>query len=120
MPDLDGGARCHDESPGADWVRIELADVPSLRVPGASAIVERPDAFLNVWVQHQLEGCFTAVWRVCTHGACDVEPAGRSYWHCPCHGSRFDLEGRVLLGPATRPLRSFTVLRRDDTLFLRR
>jgi len=41
----------------------------------------------------------------CTHQGCTVgSPQGRTVT-CPCHGSQFDaVTGKVLRGPATRPL----------------
>jgi Rieske Fe-S protein len=50
-------------------------------------------------------GALSAVSVRCTHLGCLVRwnKAERS-WDCPCHGSRFDVDGSVLEGPATRPL----------------
>lgn len=46
-----------------------------------------------------------AVSATCTHLGCLVafNDAERA-WECPCHGSRFDIDGAVLQGPANRPL----------------
>jgi glycine/D-amino acid oxidase-like deaminating enzyme/nitrite reductase/ring-hydroxylating ferredoxin subunit len=43
---------------------------------------------------------------VCPHLGCDVHWNGaEGSWDCPCHGSRFSPDGRVLNGPASRELR---------------
>jgi cytochrome b6-f complex iron-sulfur subunit len=45
--------------------------------------------------------CFSAT---CTHMGCTVNPSGRKFF-CPCHGSTYDARtGKVLDGPAPRPL----------------
>jgi Rieske Fe-S protein len=51
------------------------------------------------------DGSLHAVSLRCTHMGCLVRfnSAERS-WDCPCHGSRFDVDGAVLEGPAVDPL----------------
>jgi Rieske Fe-S protein len=51
------------------------------------------------------DGALTAVSATCTHLGCIVafNQAERA-WECPCHGSRFAVDGSVLQGPANRPL----------------
>ncbi|MEA2126859.1 MAG: hypothetical protein QOI80_3641 [Solirubrobacteraceae bacterium] len=52
------------------------------------------------------DGVLHTVSSTCTHLGCEVRfnPAERS-WDCPCHGSRFGVDGEVLEGPAVKPLK---------------
>lgn len=55
-------------------------------------------------------GALRVVSSVCTHLGCDVAwNREERTWDCPCHGSRFDTEGKVLNGPAHQPLESIDV-----------
>ena len=61
----------------------------------------------KLFVVRSSEG-FYAMSSVCTHLGCMVqhqkqENATEKFF-CPCHGSRFDIEGEVVGGPAPRPL----------------
>lgn len=55
-----------------------------------------------------------AVSLVCTHLGCTVSVTPEDFV-CPCHGSRFDLHGNVLTGPADRPLTRYPVRITDDS-----
>ena len=61
----------------------------------------------KVFVVHGPRG-FYAMSSICTHLGCVVKHQGpgrkKEAFFCPCHGSRFDIEGSVLGGPAPRPL----------------
>lgn len=51
------------------------------------------------------EGKLHAVSAVCTHMKCIVDwNTAEKTWDCPCHGSRFTIEGKVIEGPALIPL----------------
>jgi Rieske Fe-S protein len=86
-----------------DRLRLPAApDAGKLR-PGEGAI-----ARLNgrrVAAYRDEDGELHAVSPSCTHLGCLVRfnDAERS-WDCPCHGSRFGVDGRVLQGPAVREL----------------
>jgi len=51
------------------------------------------------------EGILYIVNTTCTHMGCELNwnPAERT-WDCPCHGSRFSYEGKIIEGPAVNEL----------------
>ncbi|MGE5499878.1 MAG: ubiquinol-cytochrome c reductase iron-sulfur subunit, partial [Syntrophothermus sp.] len=52
---------------------------------------------------------FTALSQVCTHQGTTVQyQSGAARFHCPNHGSNFDLNGGVINGPAASPLKKYT------------
>jgi Rieske Fe-S protein len=54
---------------------------------------------------------------VCTHKGCKVDHIDGTSIICPCHGSRFNLDGSVAKGPATAPLPSVPVSVRGDGVY---
>ena len=73
--------------------------------PGEAAILKVDGD--NVAAYRDESGTLHAVSAVCTHMGCLVGwNQTDKTWDCPCHGSRFELSGEVVHGPATRPLGS--------------
>lgn len=64
-----------------------------------------------------VDGRLHALSLVCTHLGCLVGfNAEVGEMQCPCHGSRYDINGNVLQGPAPAPLRSYGVRVSGDTV----
>jgi glycine/D-amino acid oxidase-like deaminating enzyme/nitrite reductase/ring-hydroxylating ferredoxin subunit len=73
-------------------------------LPAGEARVLR-DGFGKTGVFRADDGTLHAVSLRCTHLGCLLRFNGAERsWDCPCHGSRFDIDGAVLEGPASRPL----------------
>lgn len=85
--------------------RLRPADVDSVEdlAPGSAAVLR--SGHRRTAVYRDPEGDLHAVSARCTHLGCLVRfNAAETSWDCPCHGSRFDVDGGVLEGPAVRPL----------------
>ncbi|MCC6586274.1 MAG: FAD-dependent oxidoreductase [Bryobacterales bacterium] len=81
-----------------DWLSKPSGDPD--RLQAGEACVIGKGAFYR-----DREGALHAVSSVCPHLGCQIQwNAVETSWDCPCHGSRFDVEGNVLNGPATSRL----------------
>jgi nitrite reductase/ring-hydroxylating ferredoxin subunit len=85
--------------------RLSIKETDSLKriQPGSGKVVEVDGK--NIAAYRDEEGNFHTLNPVCTHARCVVNfnPEEKS-WDCPCHGARYDIEGKVLTGPARRDL----------------
>jgi Rieske Fe-S protein len=63
-------------------------------------------------------GVFKGFSGVCTHAGCSVAKIANGTIDCPCHGSKFNLDGTVAKGPASRPLESKPISLQGDSIIL--
>jgi glycine/D-amino acid oxidase-like deaminating enzyme/nitrite reductase/ring-hydroxylating ferredoxin subunit len=88
----------------ADWVAPPEVDSADGIAPGNGEIV-RGGVKKNAVFRDEAGGLH-ALSATCTHLGCVVSwNSAETSWDCPCHGSRFDVHGEVLHGPANTPLR---------------
>ena len=106
--------------------RIPEARVSSVKVgpvdnfpPNTGKIIKfgrRP-----VIVVRTASGDFRAFSATCTHLECIVQyrPDWKLIW-CACHNGRYDLNGTNIAGPPPRPLTPYSVVIRDNEIYVTR
>lgn len=85
-------------------VEVAVAGSALTGIGGAVLVESIAGVFL---LARTAESTFSAIDAVCSHQSCRVTGADGTAYVCPCHGSRYDRNGRVLNGPATAALRAF-------------
>jgi menaquinol-cytochrome c reductase iron-sulfur subunit len=87
------------------------------RVDGWKIISEKAAA----WVVRGADGQVTAFGPRCTHLGCAHHwDEAKNEFVCPCHNSLFTLDGKVLSGPAPRPLDRYETKIQNSKLLLGR
>jgi len=91
--------------PAGDVI-TKTADVPV----GGGVIVG------EVVVTQPAAGSFKGFSSKCTHKGCAVNKVADGTIDCPCHGSKFNLDGSVANGPATAPLETMAIAVKGDSI----
>ncbi|UOE50956.1 FAD-dependent oxidoreductase [Mucilaginibacter sp. SMC90] len=87
----------------ADRFGIHKSDSLKRLQPGTGKVVEIDGEKIAAYKDET--GEIHALNPVCTHAGCIINWNGQEKsWDCPCHGARFDIDGKVLTGPATKDL----------------
>ena len=87
----------------AQWLKPETRRHVEQIARGEGAVLQQGVA--KVAVYRDTEGELHVRSAVCPHLGCVVRwNRPERIWDCPCHGSRFDREGRVITGPSTADL----------------
>jgi nitrite reductase/ring-hydroxylating ferredoxin subunit len=88
------------------WFHKEDTEISSI-LPGTAAIVKLEGEKCGVFRDEK--GELHIVSTSCTHLRCMVIwNNDEKSWDCPCHGSRFTYDGKVITGPANSDLNSYT------------
>ena len=96
---------CASRDPTLGWTFRATIDVSPLSVVGESAITSTMGIDgARILVIRTGRDAYSALSTQCTHEGCPVNRPVNGVITCPCHGSRYALDGSVLHGPALYPL----------------
>ena len=107
----------HPVPMSAGRARVSIAAFPELARPDGAIRILPAGMTEPIYVLARGSGDFGALSPICTHRGCTVDVSGDRLV-CPCHGSTYDREGRVLKGPAQRALTRYPVSRSGDELVI--
>lgn len=94
-----------DKIPKEGVKKISI-DVENMHRPVKIYIIKRKDSII-------------ALSPVCTHLGCFVNfDKNSNEFVCPCHGGRYDIEGKVIAGPPKEPLHSLPVKLEDKKVYV--
>lgn len=111
-------ADCQPTQSGAGILRVKVSDFPALlNVNGSvrlalnpfSSLSQNVQPFYPVLVNRGPDNQFYTLRSRCGHQGCVVPPFNGSQGAsvCPCHGSRYDIDGSIIAGPTQLPLTGY-------------
>ena len=97
---------------------VDTSSIEEFREVGAAVLVNNGESEDPVILVRTTDTEYRAFSSVCPHLGCNVRK-NRFGFRCPCHGSAFDLSGKVVTGPANEDLPSYDVEIDGDSVSIR-
>jgi len=95
----------------ANTVDLTSPDYAALKTVGGFAYKG------DIIIIRSTDTVYLALSKVCTHSQCTVTYNSTTKdIPCPCHGSKFTTTGAVVTGPATSPLKKYSVTQNGNIL----
>lgn len=93
----------------AGWAWVELIDRQQKMNALKQTVIITPDitggiTFKGKVIIYKDRSGITFYSSKCTHLGCTINKLENGIIICPCHGSKYDLTGNVIEGPAANPL----------------
>ena len=98
-------------------IELQLRLYPELGSPGGAVKLQPVGSENPVYVLTLDDGSIAALSPICTHLGCTVDIQGPRLV-CPCHGSTYERDGRVVQGPAERNLARYATERIEGALII--
>ncbi|SBS78773.1 Rieske (2Fe-2S) iron-sulfur domain protein [uncultured Mycobacterium sp.] len=95
-------------APAEPKVIAKTAQVPL----GSGVIID------DIVLTQPTQGAFNGFSAICTHQGCKLDKVADGTIDCPCHGSKFNLDGTVANGPAKLPLPTKSISVQGDSIVL--
>ena len=100
-----------------DWADAGPVGKLEVNIPRETEIVHtmtsgymKTNSVRSIWAFKTEDGKIVAYSPNCTHLGCAYQwEESRNRFECPCHNSIFDISGKVISGPAPRPLDTLPV-----------
>ncbi len=96
---------------------IALSSKPELGPDGGAVSIQPNESGYEyqIWIRNEGGGAYRAWSSYCNHEGCEADWDGARF-DCPCHGARWNAEGKLTSGPATDDLLEFNTQVDGDTL----
>lgn len=106
------------KGPDTSRETIRIASFDDLAVNSAKIYKVNKEPVILV---HTQNGQYKAFAARCTHLGCVVRyntEEGPPHFSCNCHGSEFDITGKNIEGPASRPLAPYRVTLKESSILV--
>jgi menaquinol-cytochrome c reductase iron-sulfur subunit len=109
------------------WSEMGSVDALEVDLPKEFAVVRsttsgwmKTESVRSVWALKTPEGKVVVYSPICPHLGCAYQwKEDQKEFQCPCHNSVFDVNGRVLSGPAPRSLDTLPAKVEGDMVYIR-